>query len=85
MWNRVLSEERAENCRNLRAQSDCCRNRREESERNNNRRRCNNDLEEALENIVDSLDNIEECVCERIPRLLMRILAAIEEDKRHRC
>lgn len=41
-------------------------------------------FEEALDDIVDSLHNIEECTCDKIVRLLRRILDAVENDNNHR-
>lgn len=86
MWKRVLSEETGLGCRNIRAGSDCGRCGRVEAERDC-RCRCRgrDGLEEALEDIACTLEGIEECTCQRIPRLLMRILDAVEDNKRPRC
>lgn len=42
------------------------------------------DIEDILDDILDSVNNIEECTCDRIVRLLKRILDAIEDDNGER-
>lgn len=37
-------------------------------------------IEDILEDILCSVNNIEECTCDRIVRLLKRILDAVEDD-----
>lgn len=77
--------------------TDDLRSDRREAEENINRRSCRGcrprpepdpepelPIAEVLDDIVDSLHNIEECTCDRIVRLLRRILDAIENDNHHR-
>ncbi|MBC7959192.1 MAG: hypothetical protein H7X94_04920 [Vallitaleaceae bacterium] len=40
-------------------------------------------IEDILDDILESVNNIEECTCERIVRLLKKILDALEEDNHH--
>ncbi len=43
------------------------------------------DIEDILDDILESVNNIEECTCDRIVRLLKRILDVLEENDRPHC
>ncbi|PKM50026.1 MAG: hypothetical protein CVV02_12960 [Firmicutes bacterium HGW-Firmicutes-7] len=51
------------------------------------RRRRPSDIEGILDDILDSVQDIEECTCDQIVPLLKRILDAVEEDdhRRRKC
>ncbi|PKM95880.1 MAG: hypothetical protein CVU84_03505 [Firmicutes bacterium HGW-Firmicutes-1] len=50
----------------------------------NKHRRRPSDVEGILCDILDSVENIEECTCDQIVPLLRRILNAVENDDKHR-
>lgn len=71
MWQDVLGLEE-ENCRSANRGRDCeCRRRRQRPIR---------DIEDTLLDILDSVNDIEECTCNTIVRLLRRILDAVEDN-----